>query len=46
MPRDYEEIKRSLAKRGKSGKALKTSAAKITNARRKKVGKSPAKFHR
>ena len=45
-PRDYEAIKRRMLKKGKGEKAAKTSAAKITNARRKKAGKPPAKFHR
>lgn len=45
-PRDYEAIKKKLLKEGKGEKAAKTSAAKITNARRKKAGKPPAKFHR
>lgn len=45
-PKDYEAIKRSLSKRGMKGKDLKTRAAKITNAQRKKAGKPPAKFHR
>lgn len=45
-PRDYESIKRSLAREGLKGKELKTRAAKITNAQRKKAGKPPARFHR
>lgn len=47
-PKDYEAIKRSVKKRnpGMSEKAVKGKAAKITNARRKKSGRPPAKFHR
>lgn len=45
-PRDYESIKRSLARQGYKGKDLKTRAAKATNSQRKKAGKPPAKFHR
>lgn len=45
-PKDYEAIKGKLLKKGEGLKAAKTSAAKITNAKRKKAGKPPAKFHR
>jgi hypothetical protein len=45
-PEDYEAIKRNLAERGYSGADLKTRAAKITNAQRRKQGRPPAKFHR
>ena len=47
-PRDYEAIKKSERARSPnlSEKKLKTKAAKITNAKRKKAGKPPAKFHR
>lgn len=46
-PEDYENILRSLRKSNPSAsdKELKTRAAKITNARRKKAGKPPARFH-
>lgn len=48
MPKDFEAIKRSLRKSNPkmSEKELKTRAAKITNAQRKKSGRPPAKFHR
>ena len=48
MPKDYEAIKRSVRKQNPSmsEKEVKTRAAKITNSRRKKAGKPPAKFHK
>lgn len=46
MPKDYEAIKAKMLKKGMGDKAAKTHAAKITNAKRKKAGKPPAKFHR
>lgn len=48
MPKDYDAIKRSVTKEHPnwSAKKVKTVAAKITNANRKKAGRPPAKFHR
>jgi hypothetical protein len=48
MPADYEAILASLRKQHPdwSTARLKTSAAKITNSRRKASGRPPAKFHR
>jgi hypothetical protein len=47
-PKDYEAIKKSVRKQNPSLPAdkVKEKAAKITNARRKKAGRPPAKFHR
>lgn len=47
-PKDYEAIKRSVRKSNPKMplKQVKTRAAKITNARRRRSGKPPAKFHR
>lgn len=46
MPKDYERDKRRCLATGKPLKACKTEAAKKTNARRKRQGRPPAKFHR
>ena len=48
MPKDYEAILKNVTKsHPKLGLAeRKTMAAKITNSRRKKSGRPPAKFHR
>lgn len=48
MPADYERILESLRRQHPdwSPARLKTAAAKIANARRKKAGRPPAKFHR
>lgn len=40
MPKQYEAIRDSLVKKGKSLKAAKTTAAKIYNSKRKK-GQKP-----
>ena len=47
MPKDYEAIRDKLRKQHPdwSMAKVKTRAARITNARRKKAGKPPARFH-
>lgn len=46
MPKDYEAIKAGLRRQGVRGATLKTKAAKITNAQRRKAGRPAARFHR
>lgn len=47
MPKDYEAIRASLQKQHPDWPLarVKSAAARITNAKRKKAGKPPAKFH-
>jgi len=47
MPADYEAIRESVRKQHPKWSLAKVKevAAKITNAKRKKSGKPPARFH-